>query len=811
MQGRPLRALACLFAASVVALSLASSASATAADPNAIVKLRQPDGRSFLAHIWGDEYIHGYEALNGRTVLKDSKTGFWRYAERGSRGTLEPSDAVVTRDRPAFLRHLRPAPSRFTAVRAREQMPPVGKPLLQAAPDWAGVDTDVLFIMVRFTDVPCTFTPAQMQAEMFGGGASGPGDLDDYYDEISYGEVEFVGNVVGDNGGTAACLALTGNRNSYNNNTTNPDGDDDLVREAVAALVDDLDFTQYDNDDDGTIDALGIIYAGGGPHDGCAGGVTADNLWPHSGRIANPGPTVTADGDTINPFIINSELTYPLSALPGIVPADCTVRQTIGLFAHELGHSLGLPDLYDDDASPNGGSGVDVWSAMASQYLGTTNNADTPPHFDPWSKWHQEWLTPTGHAAGDRFVESISRAEDSEEVHRFLDNPGGPDDWALGPPVDPGTGEYFLVENRQQTMFDAQLPGCGIVVWHIDETRTGNQGAGHTAGTHRLVDIEEADGLAELDGNGQNAADAGDPFPGSTNKRLFDGSGTPNSDLYSGADSNVRMWVQSTACGSSMSAAFGPNQAPTADAGGPYTTDEGSSKVLTAVGSSDPDSGDTLTYEWDLDNDGEFDDSTSQTPTFPAMGDNGGPFTVGVKVTDSFGSSDTDSTAVTVNNVKPSVTSLLDTDPKDENTAVTISGVISDPGWLDTFTTVTVDWDDGAGPQPLSGTPENVEPDATLTFTNVAHTYGDDGIYTVTVCATDDDGATTAPCGVTSITIDNVDPTAVINLDRHREHQRRRHVVAHVGQVVPFNASSFDPGSDDRTTTWNWDDGLAGA
>ena len=346
------------------------------------------------------------------------------------------------------------------------------------------------------------------------------------------------------------------------------------MREAVAALVDDLDFTQYDNDNDGPIDALGIIYAGGGPHDGCAGGGTADNLWPHSGRIANPGSPVTADGDTINPFIINSELTYPLSALPGIAPADCTVRQTIGLFAHELGHSLGLPDLYDDDASPNGGSGVDVWSAMASQYLGTTNNADTPPHFDPWSKWHQEWLTPTGHAAGDRFVESISRAEDSTEVHRFLDNPGGPD-WALGPPVDPGTGEYFLVENRQQTLFDAQLPGCGIVVWHIDETRTGNQGAGHSAGTHRLVDIEEADGLAELDGNGQNAADAGDPFPGSTNKRLFDGSGTPNSDLYSGADSNVRMWVQSTACGSSMSAAFGPNQAPIADAGGPYTTDEG--------------------------------------------------------------------------------------------------------------------------------------------------------------------------------------------------------------------------------------------
>ena len=804
MSGRPARLFACVLATAIVTLSVASTAFATAADPNAVVKLRQPDGRTFLAHIWGDEYIHGYEALNGRTVLKDPKTGYWRYAERGPQGTLEVSDAVVTRDRAAFRKHLRPAPSRFTAVRAREHVPPVGKPLLQAAPPWAGADTDVLFIMVEFTDVACTFTPAQMQTNMFGGGASGPGDLDDYYDEISGGDVDFVGTVVGDSGGTADCLALTGNRNSYNNDGTNADGDDDLVREAVAALEDDLDFTQYDNDNDGTIDALGIIYAGGGPHDGCSAGGTADNLWPHSGRIATPGPTVTADGDTINPFIINSELTYPLSALPGIVPADCTVIQTIGLFAHELGHSLGLPDLYDDDASPNGGSGVDVWSAMASQYLGTTNNADTPPHFDPWSKWHQEWLTPTGHAAGDRFVESISRVEDSGEVHRFLDNPGGVD-WDLGPPVDAGTGEYFLVENRQQTLFDAQLPGCGIVVWHIDETRTGNQGAGHSAGTHRLVDIEEADGLAELDQNGGNNADNGDPFPGSTNKRLFDGSGTPNSDLYSGADSNVRMWVQSTSCGSSMSAAFGPNQAPTADAGGPYVTNEGTDAALSASGSSDPD-GDALTYEWDLDNDGEFDDATGVNVSFTLVGDDA-VRTVRVRVTDTFGSSATDTSTVTVNNVRPTVDALTNTGPQPENTAVTISGVILDPGWLDTFTTVTVDWDDGAGPQALPGTTENVRPDASFTFTDVSHTYGDNGSYSVEVCATDDDGATTTPCGVTSITIGNVDPTAVIDLAGTVSINGVATFVAHEGQVIPFDADSFDPGSDDRTTTWDWDDG----
>ena len=129
------------------------------------------------------------------------------------------------------------------------------------------------------------------------------------------------------------------------------------------------------------------------------------------------------------------------------------------------------------------------------------------------------------------------------------------------------------------------------------------------------------------------------------------------------------------------------------------------------------------------------------------------------------------------------------------------------PGWLDTFTAGR--WTGATVPgRSRSSARWRTSPDATLTFTNVAHTYGDDGIYTVTVCATDDDGATTAPCGVTSMTIDNVDPTAVIDLtgtvsiNGVATYRRAR------GTGGPVHASSFDPGSDDRTTTWNWDDGL---
>ncbi len=778
-------ALVVLLGCALVALAVgATTAHATGADPNAVVTLHQPDGTTVRAKLWGDEYYHGYETLDGYTIVRDQTDGTWKYAERAARGRLAPTnDTVGEGSRPA-AKGLRPTLGAFNAARAAEGAPPLGVAFAASAPAWAGNDTDILFIAVEFTDTGCTFTPAQMQTSMFGGGASGPGDLDDYFDEISYGDLQLDGTVVGDGGGTADCVHLANSRAFYNDDGTNADGDDDLVREAIANVDPGVDFSQYDNDNDGTIDALGIIYAGGGPHDGCAAGTNADNLWPHSGKISSPGPTVSADSKTIDPFIINSELTYAIAS-----PGTCNQFQTIGLFAHELGHSLGLPDLYDTDVG-TATSGVGSWSAMASQYLSTTNNSDTPPHYDAWSKAFEGWVTPTVHAPGDRFAEDISRVEDTGEVHEFRSNPGG---FEIG-----GSGEYFLVENRQQVLFDAQLVGCGLLVWHIDEAKGDNTQGGHTASTHRLVDVDEADGLAELDQN--LGPDAGDPFPGTTSNTLWDASTNPSSDLYDGSDSGVRMRVITTSCASPMQAGFGPNQAPVADAHGPYTTDEGTDVVLDGT-STDPD-GDALTYAWDLDDDGLFDDATDEDPTFDLVGDDG-VFTVRLQVTDAYGETDVDETTVTVANVAPTVQPLVQDGPKPENTAIQVSGTATDPGWLDTFT-ATVDWGDGAGPQALAGVTENVRPDATFTFA-ASHTYGDNGVFTVTVCVSDDDGG--SDCESTNATITNVVPTIAIDETGTILVNGVPVFVLEAGDNLSIPARSTDPGSDDLTLTWLWDDG----
>jgi hypothetical protein len=93
-----------------------------------------------------------------------------------------------------------------------------------------------------------------------------------------------------------------------------------------------------------------------------------------------------------------------------------------------------------------------------------------------------------------------------------------------------------------------------------------------------------------------------------------------------------------------------PNQPPEAYAGGPYTGDEGQPVALDASASTDPDDNIVL-YEWDLDNDGEYDDATGSTTD--VIFDDNGSYLVDLRVTDEYGESDTDPAAITVNNIAP--------------------------------------------------------------------------------------------------------------------------------------------------------------
>ena len=247
---------------------------------------------------------------------------------------------------------------------------------------------------------------------------------------------------------------------------------------------------------------------------------------------------------------------------------------------------------------------------------------------------------------------------------------------------------------------------------------------------------------------------------------------------------------------------------PIADANGPYTTDEGTDVQLDGTGSYDPTPGGSIvSYEWDFDDDGQFDDATGATPFFDPIGDGvgqDGVYTVRLRVTDNDGLTDTDESTVTVNNVPPVVVPASNS-PRDENTIITVTATVTDPGWLDVLT-ATIDWGVGAGSVPMTLTgSENTRPNAVYTF-SATFIYGDNGVFTAQVCGSDDD---TTTCADIDLTVLNVAPTVAIDETDIVEGCGGDAFIAHAGENVTFTGNATDPGSDDLDLTWSWGDGTA--
>lgn len=237
------------------------------------------------------------------------------------------------------------------------------------------------------------------------------------------------------------------------------------------------------------------------------------------------------------------------------------------------------------------------------------------------------------------------------------------------------------------------------------------------------------------------------------------------------------------------------NQPPSAEAGGPYSTVEGTDVTLVGSGS-DPEFG-SLTFEWDFDSDG-FDDAAGSTVTFDRVGQDG-VFTVLLRVTDPGGLIAVDSATVTVANLPPTIDALGTDSPQPEASAVTLQISASDPGWLDPLTT-SVDWGDGTSPATLPGLVENVRPDATFTAT-VSHVYGDNGTFTVEVCVSDDDSTT---CGTTFATIYNVAPSLTLDTSGAVSFPGGPAFLGSAGSEQSHTAGGTDPGSDDLTFAWSF-------
>ena len=361
-----------------------------------------------------------------------------------------------------------------------------------------------LAILVQYSDQAGSVDPALFDTLLY---ETNRGSVRDYYLEISYGQLDMVTvNLPSSTGWNSApqTRAYYANGEYGLGTLSYPRNARKLAEDALAAADPEVDFSRYDNDGDGWLDALMIIHTGPGAE--FSGDV--DDIWSHKWGVT---PQLR-DGVVISSYAMMPE--YWSS------PGDIT----IGVFAHELGHVFGLPDLYDTDGSSKG---IGRWSLMA---VGSWNGSlgDSPAHVDAWCRMQLGFVTPVT-PSSSALGTPIPRIEHTPIAYRLWD--GGA----------PGV-EYFLVENRQKVGFDAGLPASGLLIWHIDENVSSDNRnewyPGHTSSGHYLVALEQADNNFNLEKN-QGSGDLSDPFPGSTQNRTFNSTTSPNSLAYSGAVSFV--------------------------------------------------------------------------------------------------------------------------------------------------------------------------------------------------------------------------------------------------------------------------------
>jgi M6 family metalloprotease-like protein len=504
--------------------------------------LTQPDGSTFVARQVGDEWANGMEALDGYLILRHPATRYWMYAESVPGSGLRPSALVVGQHAPAGIpQRLRPERV-IPVVPIANSVAAVEPPTLAPA---LGSRT-VLTLFVDFTpSVRVGATPPSLSTTLFGP----TGSAKKYYEETSYGLLTFTPAVESDTslGGLAddGVVSVTLGYPHPNTGSTIDDANRQIVHDALLAADPFVNFAAYDTNSDGVISAdeliIVVIVAG---YERSYGSVPCGpSVWGHKWSLGGSVPTVSLDGKTVGgTYTQVGEWHCTSSAPPGH-------QATIGIVAHELGHDLGLPDLYDIDKSSEG---IGKWGIMGSgSWNGVSAAGDSPAHMDPWSKFFLGWISPTL-VTGTLPNETISPAETTADVYQFL----------AGTPT---SGEYFLVENRQFLGFDAGLPGQGLVIWHIDTAKTSNAQECHPGidcnTYHYKVAVVQADNLYHLE-LGDNRGDGGDPWPGTTGKQTVNDTSAPNSRLYNGASSGVSI-TGITVAGTNITATLGPPLAVT--------------------------------------------------------------------------------------------------------------------------------------------------------------------------------------------------------------------------------------------------------
>lgn len=490
-------------------------------------EVAQPSGEQLKVTLHGDEWFNYTSAENGDLVVKGSD-GYWYYGVAAKAGleqssakykiNAKPANAQTTKDVAALKRSKYAAFEKTygTTVPNRSSGFPES---LNTTLNSAGAGTmavtgtqKVLVLLVSFNDVSIVNTDSAWSNLFFGDTGK---TLKNYYKENSQNSFYFTtaAETKGTTNDGVVRVALT---------YAHPDTGEDINSKNQKIVVDALkaanayiNYSLFDTNNNGIVTAaeLHIITVVAG--NDCSSGDSSPCIWPHSWSTDD---YIYLDGKNIY-----GDYTQIAEKQDGHMT-------TMGVVAHELGHDIGLPDLYDTDYSSDG---LGVYSLMAAGSWGKANGeyeGASPTHMDAWCKIQLGFVTPLTTTAGSYSMNSAAY--------------GGYNTIKITT-TDPN--QYFLVENRQATGFDAGLyyygiTTGGIAIYHVDMSVTTD----NDNETRKLVDLEEANEVAyggrQLDDDNAKGLAYNNLFRAGTNTLLSNAT-TPNSKLYNGTASNIAIGV----------------------------------------------------------------------------------------------------------------------------------------------------------------------------------------------------------------------------------------------------------------------------
>lgn len=397
---------------------MALTVSAIPAKPGIIRTLTLSDGTTVKAQLVGDEHGHYWLAQDGRAYQQQEGTAYFSEVSLSSVTTK----AQARRSQSNARRTKRLAPRRVGEVGGI-----TGK-------------KKGIIILVNFGDV--AFQKANNNAlyqrianeKNFSYGDF-KGSMYDYFYAQSEGQFELSFDVVG-----PVTVSQTQSYYGANDSQGNDKYPAKMVIEALKLADSQVNYADYDWDGDGEVDQVYVVYAGKGEADGGA----STTIWPHEWTLSSAAyygdgsGAQTLDGVKIDTYACGGELNGQTGEINGI-----------GTMCHEFSHCLGYPDFYDTDYS--GGQGMFEWDLMDSgSYNG---DGYQPAGYTSYERWVAGWKEPIELTATTQ-VSGMKALQDGGETYVIYNQDN--------------RNEYFLLENRQKTGWDASIPGEGLLILHVD-------------------------------------------------------------------------------------------------------------------------------------------------------------------------------------------------------------------------------------------------------------------------------------------------------------------------------------------------------